>query len=139
APSRTILHRPLNLSATIHIGTCAWSFDDWRGAFYPEHLPAAERLAFYARHFNSVEVDSTFYASPAPHVSEHWAEVTPPGFLFSAKMPREITHERGLRHCAEPLHGFLESIAPLHAKLACVLIQLPPFFTLDRDEQTLRD
>ena len=51
----------------IRIGTCAWSYDDWRGAFYPEHLPATERLQFYARHFPTVEVDSTFYATIELH------------------------------------------------------------------------
>jgi uncharacterized protein YecE (DUF72 family) len=129
----------LSAPGSIHIGTCAWSFDDWRGVFYPEYLPSAERLAFYGRHFSSVEVDSTFYAAPAPHVAEHWAEVTPPEFLFAAKMPREITHERGLRDCAEPLNLFLESVQPLHRKLGCVLIQLPPYFTLKQHEHTLRD
>jgi uncharacterized protein YecE (DUF72 family) len=129
----------LNPPASIHIGSCAWSFDDWRGVFYPEHLPASERLGFYSGRMNSVEVDSTFYAVPAPHVTEHWAEVTPPDFLFSAKMPREITHERALRDCIESVHTFLAGLAPLHSKLACVLVQLPPFFTLKQDEHTLRE
>ncbi|MEO6788271.1 MAG: DUF72 domain-containing protein, partial [Chthoniobacteraceae bacterium] len=72
--------------ANLRIGTCAWAFEDWRGVFYPEHLPAADRLAFYSRSFSAVEVDSTFYHSPAPHVSEHWAAVTPPGFRFMCKV-----------------------------------------------------
>src|SRR5262245_43572491 len=108
---------------SIRLGTCAWSYDDWRGAFYPEHLPAGERLPFYARHFPTVEVDSTFYHPPAPHVSAHWAEVTPDHFRFSPKLPREITHERKLRDCREPLDAFLAGIEPLGEKLGAVLIQ----------------
>ena len=121
------------------IGTCAWSYDDWRGVFYPEHLPAGERLAFFARHFGTVEIDSTFYHAPAPHVSEHWAEATPPEFVFSAKLPRLLTHEQRLRDWQGPLAAFLEGIAPLHGKLGAVLIQLPPFFHPRHDETALRD
>lgn len=125
--------------AKIKIGTCAWSFDDWRGVFYPEHLPAPEWLAHYARQFTSVEVDSTFYHAPTPHVTAHWRDVTPDGFVFSPKLPREITHERKLRDCAGPLAEFLTAIEPLRAKLGSVLIQLPPYFTLKHDEHALRD
>jgi uncharacterized protein YecE (DUF72 family) len=125
--------------AHLTIGTCAWSFDDWRGVFYPEHLPAGDRLEFYARHFPAVEADSTFYHAPAPHVAAHWAEVTPPDFAFACKLSREITHERMLRDCAEPLRAFTAAIAPLGRKLSCVLVQLPPFFQLRRDETALRD
>jgi uncharacterized protein YecE (DUF72 family) len=129
----------LEKPAEIKIGTCAWSYEDWRGAFYPEHLPAAERLEFYGRHLPAVEVDSTFYHAPAPHVAAHWAAVTPPDFAFSCKLSREITHERKLRDCAEPLHEFLQALAPLGRKLWCVLVQLPPFFKPARDEAALRD
>lgn len=129
----------MSTEPSIAIGTCAWSFDDWRGVFYPEHLPAGERLAFYAQHFPSVEVDSTFYHPPAAHVAQHWAEATPPHFLFSAKLPREITHERGLRESTALVREFVESLKPLGEKLGCVLVQLPPYFTPERDEHALRD
>lgn len=125
--------------ANIKIGTCAWSFDDWRGVFYPEHLPSGDRLEFYARHLAAVEVDSTFYAAPAPRVAAHWAEVTPPDFAFVCKLSREITHEHMLRDCAEPLRAFTAALAPLGHKLWCVLVQLPPFFQPRRDESALRD
>ena len=125
--------------AKIKIGTCAWSFDDWRGVFYPEHLPAGGWLAFYAQQFPAVEVDSTFYHAPEPHVSEHWREVTPEDFIFSPKLPRDLTHERKLRDCAGPLAEFLAGLEPLRAKLGCVLVQLPPYFTPRHDEHALRD
>src|SRR6516225_2938603 len=81
----------LNKPATIKIGTCAWSYEDWRGVFYPEHLPAGERLEFYARHLPAVEVDSTFYHAPTPQVAAHWAEETSADFAFACKLTREIT------------------------------------------------
>lgn len=129
----------MNSPGNIKIGTCAWSYEDWRGVFYPEHLPAGERLEFYARHLPAVEVDSTFYHAPTPHVAAHWAEVTPPDFAFACKLPREITHERKLRDCAEPLREFVAALAPLGRKLWCVVVQLPPFFQPHRDETALRE
>jgi uncharacterized protein YecE (DUF72 family) len=129
----------LDTRTNIKIGTCAWSYEDWRGVFYPEHLPAAQRLEFYARHVPAVEGDSTFYHPPTPQVAAHWAQVTPPDFAFSCKLSREITHERKLRDCAEPLRDFLRTLEPLGTKLWCVLVQLPPFFTPARDETALRD
>lgn len=134
-------YRPGTLDSLdkIKIGTCAWSYEDWRGVFYPEHLPPAERLPFYARHFSSVEVDSTFYAAPARRTSQHWYEATPANFTFSCKLPREITHERRLRAAADPLSAFLHSIEPLGEKLGCVLLQLPASFRPRQDEPALRD
>ncbi len=129
----------MDAPANFTIGTCAWTYDDWRGVFYPEHLPATERLAFYARHLPAVEVDSTFYHAPTAHAVAHWAEVTPPHFAFACKLPREITHEHKLRDCAEPLREFYSALAPLGAKLWCVVAQLPPFFQPRRDESALRD
>ena len=114
---------------SIKIGTCAWSFDDWRGVFYPAHLPSGGRLEFSARHLPAVEIDATFYHAPAEHVAAHWCEVTPHDFVFTAKMPREITHERKLRDSFEQVVAFLASIEALRRKLACILIQLPPWFS----------
>jgi len=125
-------------SANIKIGTCAWTYDDWRGVFYPEHLPADERLAFYARHFSGVEVDSTFYHAPKASAVAHWAEVTPEGFAFACKLPQEITHQQRLRDSTESLHEFLNALAPLGDKLWCVIVQLPPSFRPRRDEAALR-
>ena len=130
---------PLDELAKIKIGTCAWSFEDWRGVFYPPLLPANRWLEFYARHFNAVEVDSTFYHTPAPHVATHWFEVTPPDFTFTCKLPREITHDRKLRESADLVRDFLEAITPLRAKLGGVLIQLPPYFSVKHDESALRE
>jgi uncharacterized protein YecE (DUF72 family) len=123
----------------ITVGTCAWTYDDWRGVFYPEHLAANRRLEFYAQYFNAVEVDATFYHAPSRQAAAHWCEVTPPDFTFTCKMPREITHEHRLRESTGILGQFLHSIEPLRSKLGCVLIQLPPSFAVKNDEAALRD
>lgn len=124
---------------TLAFGTCAWTHDDWRGVFYPPHLPPSGRLAYYSQFMTAVEVDSTFYHIPTPAVASHWAEVTPREFLFSCKVPREITHERKLRECESVVTDFLSGIEPLREKLGCLLIQLPPFFAPKRDEHALRE
>ncbi len=129
----------MDTSAIIKIGTCAWTYDDWRGVFYPEHLPAADKLAFYAQHLPAVEVDSTFYHAPKQSVVEHWAAVTPDDFAFACKLPQAITHELRLRDAVKPLRDFLEALAPLGEKRWCVVVQLPPSFRPRRDETALRD
>jgi len=132
-------HGPDGAVRKVAIGTCAWSFDDWKGVFYPEHLPPPKRLEFYAKHFSAVEVDSTFYHVPKPHVVAHWDAVTPPHFRFSCKLTREITHDWRLRDARDQLCEFVQALEPLGRKLACILVQLPPSFTLKKDEDALRD
>jgi uncharacterized protein YecE (DUF72 family) len=80
----------------VRIGTCGWSYKEWAGVFYPEHLPAADWLAYYAERFPVVDVDSTFYRSPSRKAVEAWRGRTPPGFGFSLKVPQAITHEKVL-------------------------------------------
>ena len=126
------------MSADIRIGTCAWSYDDWRGTFYPENLPANQWLEFYSRCFAAVEIDSTFYGVPKAHVLGHWLDETPESFSFTCKISREITHERQLRDCGKQVDEFLRGIAPLHSRLGCVLVQLPSSFTPSRHESDLR-
>jgi len=76
----------------IRIGSCAWSFQDWRGAFYLPDLPESRWLEFYANYFPAVEVDSTFHAAPAEDIVRRWVEMTPAPFRFTCKLPRQITH-----------------------------------------------
>ncbi len=128
-----------HVSAIINIGTCGWSFDEWREGFYPAHLGHNHWLEFYARHFPAIEVDSTFHHTPATSAIEHWFDSTPEDFCFTCKMPREITHELRLRDCEAKVDAFLESLAPLQTKLGCILIQLPPHFVPGHDEAALRN
>lgn len=129
----------MELPHTISIGTCAWSFDDWSGVFYPEALPDQQRLAFYARYLKAVEVDSTFYGPPQAKTAEHWAASTPGDFVFACKLPREITHVAKFRDCEAPLEEFLRGVEPLAPKLGCVLVQLPPYLHAHRNGAAFRD
>ena len=122
----------------IRIGTCAWTFDDWAGVFYPPDLPQTHWLEFYARYFPAVEVDSTFYAVPSEQTLRRWIEVTPESFRFSCKLVREITHARRLFDCATELNVFLKAIEPLTPKLQVILVQLPASFTPKDGRQSLR-
>ncbi len=131
----------MNLSAQqkIRIGTSAWTFHDWAGPFYPADLPPSRWLEFYANHFPSVEIDSTFYAPPPEETVLRWAEMTPASFRFSCKLPREITHVCKLRDCSKELGHFLRAIEPLAAKLSVILVQLPPSFTPREGRTPLRN
>ncbi|MGI9115188.1 MAG: DUF72 domain-containing protein [Chthoniobacterales bacterium] len=122
----------------VRIGSCAWSFEEWREVFYPRELPTSEWLAWYARFFPTVEIDSTFYAPPPPESVLRWLEATPAHFRFSCKLPREITHKCRLHDCTEELHSFLRAIEPLAPKLHVLLVQLPPSFSPTEGKAALR-
>ena len=130
---------------SVHVGCQGWNYDDWvtgpgERVFYPQGTRAADMLEVYTRVFETVEVDSTFYAIPPTTTFEGWAKRTPPGFTFSLKLPREITHERALgADSAAIVEEFCERARVLEDKLACVLIQLPPQFELTKENgQSLR-
>jgi uncharacterized protein YecE (DUF72 family) len=122
----------------IRIGACAWSFDDWRGVFYPHDLPESHWLEFYAGHLPAVEVDSTFHAAPTEATVRRWAETTPASFRFTCKLPRQITHICRLRDCAAELSSFLRAIELLGPKLHVILVQLPPSLTPADGKHALR-
>jgi uncharacterized protein YecE (DUF72 family) len=111
------------------IGAQGWNYDDWVGGFYPAGTRASEYLDLYARVFDTVEIDSSFYAIPTEASVQSWRARAPEGFQYSLKLPREITHERRLYESGEPLKRFCERIVGLEEKLASVLIQLPPDFS----------
>jgi uncharacterized protein YecE (DUF72 family) len=112
----------------VHIGTQGWNYDAWVGSFYPKGTRPANFLRTYARAFDTVEVDSTFYAVPPAATVEGWAGRVPEGFVFALKMPRAITHERGLEDAGELLDAFAARARLLGARLGPVLIQLGPEF-----------
>ena len=111
------------------VGCSGWSYDDWRGPFYPADAPAGELLARYARVFDVVEVDSSFYRPPSPFLIRRWAAETPPGFRFTLKLPRDVTH-RPTAESPTILARFLESLEPLRSagKLGPLVAQFPPGF-----------
>ena len=129
----------LNAQQKIRLGTCAWTFEEWRGAFYPADLPHEHWLEFYARYFPAIEVDSTFYHPPSEKTVRRWAESTPASFRFSCKLPRQLTHECRLRDCSAEFSAFLRALEPLTSKLQVILIQLPPSFAPKEGKPVLRN
>ena len=115
----------------VHVGTSGWQYRDWRGAFYPEGLPQREWLPYFASHFETVEVNNSFYRLPERSTFERWREQTPPGFIVTVKASRFITHLKRLREPAEPLALFWERATGLGDRLGPVLFQLPPRFRAD--------
>lgn len=109
-----------------HIGTMGFGYPDWRGVFYPEDLRPAEYLEFYARHFDTVELDTTWHAAPPAARFAHWASVTPDNFRFTVKTPRAITHDAGAADAIGPMKSFVEAARSLGEKLAVIVIQYPP-------------
>jgi uncharacterized protein YecE (DUF72 family) len=123
--------------ANLHLGTSGWSYPGWRGRFYPAGLPARGWLPFYAETFRTVEVNMTFYRLPRPDDFKKWSDLTPPGFLFTLKANRQITHIKRLRNVGHDVAFFYRLARNLGDKLGCVLFQFPPAVT--RDDDLLRD
>ena len=115
----------------IRIGTSGYNYPAWKGSFYPEKLPARKMLPYYAQRLETVEINYTFYRLPTERLLAGWSEVTPPGFSFTLKAPRRITHEARLRRCEELTRAFAEAAASLGTKLGALLFQLPPSFKKD--------
>jgi uncharacterized protein YecE (DUF72 family) len=115
----------------LYLGTSGWSYADWEGTLYPEGIPAGSRLAEYARHYPTVEIDSTFYGTPRRSTVERWREVVPKGFLFAAKFPQEVTHEENLFGSEEPTMDFVRTMSLLGDRLGPLLLQLPPSFSVE--------
>ncbi|MGA2482900.1 MAG: DUF72 domain-containing protein [Candidatus Acidiferrales bacterium] len=113
----------------IRIGTSAFTAAGWEGTFYPKGLPPREQLSYYATQFDTVELDNTFYRTPATSTVKGWYAKTPPGFLFAAKVPQVITHEKVLVDCEADLKHFLETMDELKEKLGPLLFQFGYFNT----------
>jgi uncharacterized protein YecE (DUF72 family) len=116
---------------TIWVGTSGYNYPEWKGSFYPEKLPAAKMLPYYAEHFQSVEINYTFYRAPNKKILDGWSRETPDPFRFTLKAPKRITHEARLRDCADQVSYFLTTAATLGPKLGALLFQLPPYFKMD--------
>src|SRR5437899_11621849 len=113
------------------IGTSGFQYAEWKGNFYPEDLPAAKMLPFYAERLSTTEINYTFHRIPAPKTIDNWKALTPGNFRFALKAPQKITHWSKLRDCAVTLRYFNDVISALGEKLGPVLFQLPPNFKKD--------
>jgi len=124
-------------AGVIRIGCSGWSYPHWRGVLYPESGSSARWLEIYARSFDTVEVNATFYRLPTKQAVTHWAEATPAGFCFALKASRYLTHVKRLREVGAGVARLAERIEPLvtSGKLGPVLWQLPAHF--ERDDERL--
>ena len=116
------------MTARIRLGTQGWNYEGWVGPFYPDKTRPADFLAVYGRAFDTVEVDTTFYAIPPSKTVRGCVQRTPDDFVFSLKMPQEVTHERRLRDADDLTSQFFDRIRELGDKLGPVLIQLSQDF-----------
>jgi uncharacterized protein YecE (DUF72 family) len=113
----------------LHIGISGWTYPPWRGVFYPAKLAHRLELQFASREFNSIEINGSFYSLQRPSSYQRWYAETPPGFVFSVKGGRFITHMKKLRDVAVPLANFFASgVLCLREKLGPILWQFPPNF-----------
>ncbi len=122
----------------VRIGCSGWMYDDWRGRLYPAREPKRRWLELYATHFDTVEVNNTFYRLARPEMVRGWVAQTPPGFLFAVKASRYLTHIRRLQDIEQPIRRFYEPLRALidSDRLGPVLWQLPENF--HRDDERLK-
>jgi uncharacterized protein YecE (DUF72 family) len=121
----------------LFVGTSGYSYKEWKGTFYPDDLPAAKMLAFYAGHFSTVEINNSFYRMPDAKTMTKWASEVPDGFTFVLKAPQRITHQKKLVDCGGDIHYLFETAEVMGPKLGPVLFQLPPFQR--KDAERLRE
>lgn len=119
------------------VGTSGWQYRDWRARFYPDGLPQARWLEHFTTRFATVELNNSFYRLPERTTFVGWQERTPPGFVFTVKASRYLTHIKRLRDPAEPVARLMERASGLGDRLGPVLVQLPP--TLAADPAALDD
>ena len=110
----------------IHIGTSGWNYRHWFGRFYPEHLPQSEWLSFYAKYFETVEINNTFYHLPKIKTFNTWRETVPKNFIFALKASRFITHMKKLKAPKTSSKKLFNRMERLKETLGPILFQLPP-------------
>ncbi len=121
----------------IYIGTSGYIYPHWEEIFYPEDWPKSKKLEYYCQHFDTVELNNTFYRLPGEKAFEGWYKRTPKNFIFAVKVSRFITHVKKLVDCKEPWRIFLKRALILREKLGPLLFQFPPF--LKADSKKLKD
>lgn len=116
-------------------GTSGYSYKEWKGHFYPQDIKNDGMLAYYAQHFRTVEINSTFYRLPSENVLQQWADRVPEDFAFALKASQQITHRKRLKDAGEPLGYLLRNAQVLGPRLGPILFQLPP--NMKRDIERL--
>ena len=110
----------------VHIGTSGWHYAHWRGLFYPADLRPEQMLSWYAKHFDTVEINNSFYRLPASEALQTWCKQTPANFCFAMKASRYITHNRKLKNPKQTVKKFFTQANLLKSRLGPILFQLPP-------------
>lgn len=110
----------------IHIGTSGYQYDHWKGDFYPEDIPKKDWFDHYAKHFDTVEINNSFYRMPAAKTFDKWRSAAPKDFFYAIKYSRYGTHRKKLKDPQDHIDYFMERADHLKSKLGPVLVQLPP-------------
>ena len=121
----------------LSVGTSGSSFKEWKGVFYPKDMSTDGMLRFYGEHFNTVEINNTFFRMPKPPVLEAWAEDVPENFKFVLKASRGITHMKRLKNAEDSVAYLLNVAEVLKDRLGPLLFQLPP--NMKKDLPRLRE
>jgi uncharacterized protein YecE (DUF72 family) len=124
------------MAVNYYVGCSGWHYEHWRGLYYPEDLPKSKWLSFYARQFNTVELNNSFYRLPSEKAFTTWRESTPESFVFAVKVSRFITHIKRLRDLGSAVEDFLSRSGLLREKLGPLLYQLPP--SMKRNDELLQ-
>ena len=111
-----------------YVGTSGYSYQEWKGLFYPQKLPAKQMLHFYSEHFRTVEINYTFRRLPTASVLETWAAEVPADFKFVLKASQRITHKQRLKDADDSVSYLLKVAEALKERLGPLLFQLPPTF-----------
>ena len=121
--------------ASIHIGCSGYYYDNWKGKFYPSDAKSQKFFEFYQEKLHTVEINSTFYHNPTEKQVLSWLKRSEPGFCFSIKASRFITHKKRFQDCKDPLLLFLHLIVPIkeNGKLGVILFQSPPSLEFNID------
>jgi uncharacterized protein YecE (DUF72 family) len=119
------------MAGDIRIGCSGWSYPHWLKVFYPEKMPAREHFAFYAQHFNTVELNNSFYRQPPRERFEAWRDQAPPGFLFAIKGSRYVTHIKRLAVEQKSVDLVVDAALGLGNKQGPILFQLQANFHAD--------
>ena len=119
-----------------YTGTSGWHYEHWRGRFYPEELPKAKWLEFYASYFATVEINNSFYRLPQESTFATWRDASPANFTFAVKVSRFITHIKRLKNTEEAVEKFISRAKILKEKLGPLLYQLPP--NMHRNDEVLQ-
>jgi len=125
-PNTPTRDRPYSVPGIL-LGTSSFTATGWEGSFYPKGMRSADYLAFYAEHFQTVEIDSTFYGCPSARTVSNWGARTPDDFIFAVKVPQVITHEKALVDCDSEFEEFVKTMDILGPKLGPMVFQFPAF------------